>query len=388
MLYISTLFNYTRKYFFFSIILSLFVSCDSSEVDVQESESSDTKSSAIIISTKQFENSKMVLAKVSSHAFHQSIKTYGVFDVPPENKASVSAYFGGYVKELSLLEGQKVEKGELLFTLENPEYIEIQQEFLEVKGQLDYLKSDYERQKNLAEDNITSQKVYLKAEAEYKTSLVRFESMKKKLALMNLNPNTLTAKNIKSEIVLTSPLSGYITSVHATRGMYLNPDNIALTIINPDHMHLELNIFEKDLPKIKVNQKIRFKLQNDSHKEFDAYVYLVGKFIDQEKRSAAIHGHLSDELDAKYFTPGMYIEADIFSEVDTLMAIEQSAIIKVETSNYVLVKMELKGDKILFEKREVLVGQSRDGFTEIRNTDDFSLNDEILIEGAFNMIGE
>jgi len=383
--YISTIVNYGRQFLFFALLLSVFVSCETSEEVIEENASD---SSAIIISLKQFENSKMELGKIANHTFNQSIKSYGIFDVPPENKASVSAYFGGYVKKLRLLEGQEVSKGEILFTLENPEYVEIQQEFLETKGQLAYLKSDYERQKNLVQDNVTSQKIYLKAESDYKIAIVRFESLKKKLDLMNLDPNTLNENNLRSEINLTSPLTGYITSVNATIGMYLNPDDIALTIINPDHIHLELNIFEKDLPMIKVDQKIRFKLQNDSQDEYQAYVYLVSNYIDPEKRSASIHGHLADESHTKLFTPGMYIEAEIFSEVDTLLSIEKSAVIKADESNYVLVMIEKRTEEYLFEKRKIIVGISKDGFTQILNNNDFDKNDEILIKGAFNMIGD
>src|SRR5690606_33026367 len=114
----------------------------------------------------QFQSSNMVLGKMEMGSFHEVVKANGMFDVPPENRAAVSCYFGGTVKDIRLLPGQKVKKGQVLFILENPDYVQMQQDFLEAKGQLAYLKSDYERQKNLAQDNVTSQKNYLKAESE------------------------------------------------------------------------------------------------------------------------------------------------------------------------------------------------------------------------------
>jgi cobalt-zinc-cadmium efflux system membrane fusion protein len=311
-----------------------------------------------------------------------------LIDVPPENKAAISAYFGGYVKKLSLLEGQYVNQGQVLFTLENPEYVEIQQDFLETKGQLAYLRSDYERQKNLVQDSVTSQKIYLKAESDYQVTLVRYESLKKKLNLMNLDPDLLTASNIRSEINLTAPISGTISQIHASRGMYLNPDDIALTIINADHIHLELNIFEKDLPAVKKGQEIRFKLQNDPYKEYEAEVHLVGNYIDPERRSASIHGHLEDEGQAALFTPGMYIEAEILCDVDTLRALPQSAVVSYDNKDYVLIFKGNQDGNFLFEKREVKIGRGNEEYAEILNASDFSANDEFLIEGAFNLIGE
>lgn len=369
--------------------LSTIASCDSSDKEEKEEiDLIEVSDSNIRLTTEQFESANMELGKISKHVFYQSIKSYGVIDVPPENKASVSAYFGGYVKKLVLVEGQSVKEGDILFTLENPAYIEIQQDFLESKGQLTYLQSDYERQKNLVKDNVTSQKKYLKAEADYKVTLVHYESLKKKLSLMNIDPNSLDEYSIQSEIELTSPLSGTITKVNATRGMFLNPDDIALTIINADHIHLELNIFEKDLQKINKGQKILFRLQSDSEKEYEAYVYIVGNYIDAEKRSAPIHGHLVDEDESHLFIPGMYIEAEILSSSDTLMAIDQDAIITVNNKNFILQKIRVEGDESIYTKREVLVGLNKDGFSQILNINEFSEDDEFLVKGGFNLIGE
>src|SRR5690606_36905728 len=146
----------------------------------------------------------------------------GMIDVPPANRASISPYFGGYVKEIDLLTGQRVKKGQVLFTIENPEFVQMQQDFLEAKGELVYLSADYERQKSLSKDNVTSQKNFLKAQSDYTVTKVRFESLRKKLELMNINPNKLTIDNIRTKINVTSPIDGYVTKMDVTRGAYLN----------------------------------------------------------------------------------------------------------------------------------------------------------------------
>ncbi|HMQ63851.1 MAG TPA: efflux RND transporter periplasmic adaptor subunit, partial [Flavilitoribacter sp.] len=212
----------------------------------------------ITLSPAQFESSGMQTGQMADQVFSKAIKANGMIDVPPENQASVSAYFAGYVKDIRLLPGEKVAKGQLLFTLENPDYVGMQQDYLEAKGQLSYLKADYERQKTLAEDNVTSQKNFLKAESEYNVTMARFESLKKKLSLMNIDPGQVSEGNLRSTINIVAPISGYITGVNANKGMFLNPSDVAVTITHVDHVHLELNVFEKDIQLVKEGQLIRF----------------------------------------------------------------------------------------------------------------------------------
>lgn len=380
------MFNYTKINQVISplLIVLLFTlsSCSSDSTSETTIEIPDAESKLITISHEQFEFSEMLLGGLTKKDFYQSIKVNGMFDVSPENKASVSAYFGGYVKQISLLPGQKVNKGQMLFSLENPEYIGVQQKYLEAKGQLDYLKSDYERQQKLADENITSQKTFLKAKSDYKVTLATFESLKKKLTLMNINPEKVTEKNIISTISVRSPISGYITSVKAEKGMFLEAADIAITVTNTDLLQMELNVFEKDLPMIKEGQAIRFHIQNDSKKEYLGSVFLVSKFIDHDSRKAVILGQLNENIDL--FAPGMYIEGEVLITVNESFALPLEAVVNVEDDYFVLVK---KGaDELNFEKKKVEIGKADKGYTEILNHSDFDVNAKFLVKGAFNLI--
>ena len=381
--------EYNKRFITVLILLvGTFISCSSPDKNKEKSLIVESESHGVTITIEQFESSNMLLGQLSTQPFSQSIKTFGMFEAPPESKASVSAYFEGYVKELKLLIGQKVNKGQVLFTLENPAYIQVQQNFLEAKGQLKYLKSDYERQKNLAEDKVTSQKNYLKAEADYEVTLAQYEGLKKRLTLMNLNPDEITGKNISTEIQVVSPLSGYVTAVNASKGVFLNPDDIAVSLIDTDHLHIELNIFEKDLPKVKIGQAIIFKRQDNSSLTYEAEVYLVSKFIDSYSRTAAIHGHLTHEKDAEIFAPGMYIEAEILTATKNLPALPEEAVISLNENYYVLLKTEHDANVIMFERRFVKIGETKNGFVEILNAHDFNEKSEFLVKGAFNLISE
>lgn len=336
----------------------------------------------------QFTSSDMKLGKIEMTSFHEIVKANGIFDVPPENRATVSTYFGGTVKKIQLLPGEQIEKGQLLFTLENPDFVEIQQDYLQAKGQLKFLKSDYERQQNLVKDNVTSQKKYLQAESDYTVTRVKLESLSKKLEMMGINPRSLSVDNIRTTISITSPINGFVTEVNIARGAFLSPSQTAIAIVNTDHLHLELSIFEKDLPKVRVGQPINFKLQEGNTKTYKASVYLVNKTVDADSRTIGIHGHLSDEKMLSRFTPGMYVEADILTTSESRASLPEDALVEIDGQYYVLALSSSSTQGFSFIKKEVKKGTSNNGYVEILNPQDFKNNAQILIKGSFNLITE
>ena len=383
-----TRYTYYLSILYVSLLLG-FTSCTTKN-DSPETESTivETSTELLQLSSKQFSSSEMQLGTFEEKPFHEIVKATGMFDVPPKNRATISTYFGGTVKDIKLLPGEKVKKGQRLFTLENPDYVQLQQDFLEVQGQLVSLKLDFERQKNLAQDNVTSQKNYLQAESKYTVMQVKFESLRKKLGLMGIHTNNLTIGNIHTTINITSPIDGYVTAVNISRGSFLSPAQTAITIVNTEHLHLELNIFERDLPKVVVGQPIVFKLQNNSQKEYQASVYLVNKTVDVQNRTIGIHGHLADEKMSSIFNPGMYVEADILTTSQSKQALPQSAVVEIDGKYYVLVLKTSSPDGYTFKKHEVITGVTNNGFVEILNAQDFENKAQILINGSFNLITE
>jgi len=343
-------------------------------------------SNQVIITKEQFAATSMQVGGLTRQPFSEIVHATGMLDVPPGYKSSVSAYFGGYIKKINLLPGQTIRKGQLLFTLENPEYVQMQQDFLKAKNQLSYLKSDYERQKDLVKDNVTSEKTYLKSQSEYFSTQAEYEALKRKLALININPDKITPSNISASVSVFSPISGFITAVHGMQGMYLNPEEEVVTITNTDHLHIELSVFEKDLPKVKVEQPVTFYLQDYPQKVYDASTSLVNQAIDPEKRTTLVHCHLENEDEAHGLVPGMFVEADIYTKTDSVWSLPAYSVVSVEDKHYVLLKTAENDDKLTFLKKEVKIGTSNDHYVSILNANDFPPNSEFLLKGAFNLI--
>ena len=377
--------GFSQKVIFIFGFLSLLLACtgEREENQIQTTDSDEQ----VNISESQFLFSEMELGRLTDHSFTSSIKVNGYIEVPMEGRAAVSSYYGGYVKYNKLLTGQQVKKGELLFVLENPEYIQMQQDFLELKSQLAYLKSDFERQQALSRDNIASQKNFLRSESDYLSNLARLEGLKKKLSLIHIDSESITPENIKSNIPVYAPISGFIQEIKAENGSFLSASEIAVSIINTDHIHLDLNIFEKDLGFLKEGQSILFRLPDERHVSYEAEVFLVGQSIHPETRMGNAHAHLKDSSQNVRFAPGMYLEADIFiSESPMVKALPLEAVVDVSGQHFALIKKRVADGEMLFEKREVKTGMESAGMVEVLNFEDFLPSDEFLVRGAYSLI--
>ena len=370
--------TYIIKNIFLFLVIGVLTSCNSSKSTEKEAiEKNDT---IIEITVSQFESAEMELGKISLQTFTEGVKTNGYIDVPPANRAKVSAIMGGFIKNSPLLIGDNVKKGQLLLTIENPDFIEIQQNYLEVFEQLIYLKSESNRQKILFEENITSQKNYLRAKSSYKSSLALYNGLEQKLQLMNINPSDVKGGNITSTIHIYAPISGSITEIFTNVGEFKKSSEVLLEIINNSHKHLELVVFEKDILKIKEDQHISFKIPESSSTIYSAKVHLVGKAIDKN-RTVKVHGHIEEEKES--FLVGMFVEAEVVTKTVKKLALPVYAVLEEDDTNYVLVLKNKNDDSYLFEKVKITTGTKNENWIEIVEESLTITNKQLLLKGAF-----
>jgi cobalt-zinc-cadmium efflux system membrane fusion protein len=370
----------------FMLLISSCQNNASKEVTVNLEETSPANE-AIEVSTQQFAQAKMELGAFLMQPFATSIRSTGKIEIPATNQISISAYAGGYVSKFDVIPGQSIRKGQRLFSLENPAFVEMQQSYLETKAQIGYLKSDYERQKTLTEENVAAEKNLGQAESLYQTSIAKLEGLKKRLQLININPEQVTPENLRSSITVYAPNSGFVTEVHARQGMFLNPTDVAIELINTDHLHLELFVFEKDILKIKKGQKVQFRLPEASTANYEAEIYLIGKLLDEESRVVQVHAHLHEEAEKSIQIAGMYVEADIILEEQASKSLPEEAIVYEDEQAYVLVQKSQTDQTLYFELRSVQLGLQQKGMVQVLNAKDFTAADQILVKGAFNLVG-
>ncbi|SFS33096.1 efflux RND transporter periplasmic adaptor subunit [Lutibacter maritimus] len=377
------------KNFIYTIVaISIFIfsACNNSKESETEVTETTKNPNLIAVSDAQFKSAGMELKTMEHQTFAETIKTNGFIDVPPTDRAMVSAIMGGYVKISHLLIGTKVKRGQLLLTIENPDFIEIQQNYLELNETLTYLKNEFERQKTLFNEKITSEKNYLKAESDYKSSLAQFNGLGQKLRLMNININNVKAGKFTSTIPVYAPINGSVTQVYASVGKFMNESDVLVEIIDDLHKHIELVIFEKDVMNVKEGQKIRFKLPENSTNWYDAEVHLIGKAIDEKNRTVKVHGHLENEK--QDFLVGMFVEAEIVTNELQRMALPISAIIEEDNSYAILLLTEQKDGNYQFEKRTVEIGLKNENFVEVLDSENSLKDKQILVKGVFTPLEE
>ena len=337
------------------------------------------------ITKEQFNNAKMEIGKLTKQPFPETITTSGMIDVPPENKAVVSATMGGYIKSTPLLVGDQVTKGQSLVTIENPEFITLQQEYLEIKEQLTYLKSEYDRHKILFAENITSQKNYLKTESEYKTAKAKYNGFRKQLSMLNISPSNVDKGIITTVASVYAPISGSVTKMNVTKGTYVSAAAAILEIINNEHLHVELTVYEKDILKIKKGQEILFKIPEASKEVFKAKVHLIGKSINAN-RTITVHGHMEDESENNFLT-GMFVDANIITSTTKEMGLPEDSIIE-QDGKYFVLRLMPQTDSYHFKMIEVNKGDTSNGYTAIKPNKNLTEDSQFLTKGAFNLISE
>lgn len=367
------------KYLYNMLLLLLVLSCGNKEKAEPMTLDSQSHQEEISITASQFSSENMALIQLSEHNFNTTVFVTGFVDVPPSSKASVTTFMAGYVKNTPLLIGDEVKKGQLLVTLENPEFVELQQNFLEIYKRLTYLKSEFERQETLYKEKISSQKNFLKAESDYKSNLAHYNGLKQKLNMLNISPKNVEAGKISTTINLYAPIAGSITRVNVSNGSYVSASTEILEIVNTDHIHLELSVFEKDVLKIKKEQHINFKVPEASNEVFNADVHLVGTSINSSDRTVKVHGHIRNDVKTDFVT-GMFIEAEIIAGLQKSIALPKEAIIEIDNTFYVFV-LKNQDEDFIFEQREVSIGQHSETYLEVLNPNDFK-DVRILNKGA------
>ena len=363
-------------FFCFSLII---LSCSTSSEKKETASVIEKQSTEVVLSDEQFKSIKIQLGSVESRSLSGSIKANGMLDVPPQNLVSISAPLGGFVKSTELLQGMHVKKGQVVAVLEHPDYIQMQQDYLDNKNQLEFLEQEYNRQLDLSKENVNALKALQHSKSSYLSTKAKVEGLKAKLKLVNINPATIESGEIKNSVDIISPIAGFVSQVNVNIGMHVSPTDVMFRIVDTEHVHAEAQVFEKDIPKLKVGQLAHILLSNET-KERLAKVFLIGKEITAE-RTVRVHCHLEGE-DANLI-PGTYFSAIIETGLNSVSALPMDAIVNFEAKHFVFVEKD--GTSHRYELLEIKTGTSDGGYMEI----DSQLNDfknKIVVSGSFELL--
>ena len=378
------------KYNIISIILiSLlsiaFVSCG-------KATKTDAKVEVLPENIVELRDDQIKLANIETGIFEMrsmsgTLKVNGTVSVAPQNLATVCMPMGGFIKSTTLMPGNAVNKGQTLAVIENSEFIDMQQNYLETKNKLEYAEAEYIRHKELYKDDVYSQKNLQQVTTEYKNLKSMVSAYKQKLNLIGIDPLKLNEDNISRSVAVVSPISGFVKAVNVSIGKSVSASDVLFEIVNSDKLFLELTLFEKDADKVSKGQKIRFYINNETE-QHEAVIYQTGKSISSDN-TYKVYANVSTPCNN--ILPGMYVNAVIEASSIQVTALPSDAIVSFDDKNYIFIfdKSKVENGNSMTEYRmvEVQKGVSDGGFTEVKLPNDIDVKTtKVVIKGAYNLL--
>ncbi|MCD0471924.1 efflux RND transporter periplasmic adaptor subunit [Flavobacterium sp. JAS] len=371
----------------------VFTSCN--EKKTEEAPEEEKAQTEVELTESQYKTVGIETGVVENRNLNKVIKANGYTTVPPQNSAEVSTLIGGTVKDIFVLEGTFVNKGKVLATIQNLEVIEMQEEYHSATANIEYLQLEYNRQKTLSDENVNPRKVFQEVKAKLAAERARAQAAKNKLEALHVS-----TKGSTSLVPIVAPISGYVGNIKIAKGAYAQTGVVLFEVVDNSQMHLDLNVYEKDLGSISVGQVIDFVLTNQSNKSIKGKIFGINKSFSNESKTVAVHAKIESE-DAKGLIPGMYVSANINITNTTVPALPKDAVVKNADKYFVFVEEdehaekheEKEGEKgtphekeIHFKAIEVIPGTTDLGFTEVKFVDKIDADAKIVTKGAFYLL--
>jgi cobalt-zinc-cadmium efflux system membrane fusion protein len=367
------------------------IGCNNKLAVTSEEEHEDHNEEHIELTSEQMMQTQIEIGKAQKRKIGNELSVNGMIDVPPQSNLSITVPYGGFLKFTNMLPGTRLKKGQLVARVENPEFIEFQRDYLEAIAKNEYLKADYERQEILNKENVSSTKVFQKAKSDYLINKANIKALESKLKMVGITPSNVIDKKVSSTVNVYSPINGVVREVYINTGKYFGSKDVLMDITNAEDLHVELKVYEDDIPLIKNEQRIRFRLANEPDKWRQAEVFLIGNNVSDD-RSITIHGHLKEKN--QELLPGMFVNAKIEIDAQEVYTVPEEAIVRFDGNYYVFEAKEKrsKTEKMItdFEMIPITKGTEEEGFVAIslKNKNKNISTIQLVIKDAFTILAK
>jgi cobalt-zinc-cadmium efflux system membrane fusion protein len=356
---------------------------DTAGIQTENSETEHQEEEHISLTQSQVEDAGLTYGTFSQEEIKIPIEANGSIELPPNNMASISSLLDGFVVKINFLEGNVVKKGQVLVEMKDPAYVRLQQEYLGVYGRLTYLEQELERQQILNDADVGARKNLQQAQSEYSAKKAELAALKEQLNYAGISATEVENGKIQNRVYLRAPFGGTVTSVSAHSGEKVMSGQEIMQVINREHMHLELQLFQKDIPKVKKGQKVVFTIPAfEDSPIFEGEVSLVGRNLDLDSKTIRVHAHFKEN---ELLIPGLYTEAKIMQDSKKVRTLPTSAIVTDKGTSYFFIKTESNGSEINFEKVAFEPGIKSTDYIQVKSHDKIQDTTAIVVKGAFTL---
>ena len=345
----------------------------------------------------QYQTVGVTLGSLEQRQMSQLIRVNGSLTVPPGQQVSVATPYGGILKSANLLMGSPVRRGQTLAVLENPEFIRIQQEYLETQSQLTFQQQEYERQRELSRENVGALKNLQQATAQLGTLRARIGGLRQQLALLGLNPARLTPETITRTIPVRAPIGGTLTQVNVNRGSYVAANDVLFEIMNTAGLLAELTVFEGDLSRLQAGQRVRLSVVGVSGERMGR-IKLINREVGPD-RTVKVYASLDNPASGEStvpadrpgaLRPGTFVKAVVETGAATEPALPEAALVQAGNSSqiYVFAGKEQHQGQTHYQFRPVPVraGASQNGYRAVTLPTGVATNAQIVLTGAYDIL--
>lgn len=357
---------------------ALLLSCTQTP-EQQPADAADVRGDTVRLTRDQRSHADLVFASAVRAERTTALRVTGMVHVPPQYAYSITSPYGGTVSNLAILPGSSVRKGQTLLSLENPEFIRLQNEYLSTGAQLEAAELEFTRQSRLASDSINARKRLEAATSQVQTLRAAHKALAEQLALVHINARTLTVGAMSRSVKVPAPISGYVTTVRVNNGAFVSPNTAMLELVDPSHMHIELSVYERDIQKLRVDQSVLVSLTDAPQVQREAYIHLIGRDV-RADRTVAVHAHLRKPDPT--IVPGTTLTAVVQSEPRMSWVVPEHAVVNYDGKAWVFT-----GTPQACIRREVQIGTTEQGTVEIISNPAWIATEKILVQGASTVLG-
>lgn len=367
----------------------------------------ETHAETIEVSEEQMKAVGIELGTVEMKNLNSVVKASGQLEVPPQNKADVNSLVSGIIKKIVVLEGNYVRQGQTVAILENTDIVKLQQDYLMLKKEFVYSEQEYQRQKELNTESAGTGKVFQQAASKYETDKARLHGMETQLQQLNISPTSVANGNFVNQIPIFAPISGVIGHIPIKTGSYIDMQTSLMDIVDNSQVYCDLQVYEKDLFKVKNGQTVEFILTNQNNKQITGTIYGINQSFENENKSVIVHAKINNTGSIKLL-PGMYVSALINVGNQTVQAVPVDAVVSAEGKTFIFIvsgeeekavekdakektekDTDAKAEKnIQFKKVEVTTGVTELGYIEITPLEEIPKDAKIVTKGAFYVLSK
>lgn len=361
-----------------------FLSQSKAETPESENHEEEIDFQDIPLSEKQVKTIDLKMGEAQEREMDAMLHANGSLVLRAQDLGNVSSLMGGIVKNIFVKEGQMVTRGQVVATIENTDVVTLQREYYTAYKESEMARLELERQKTLSSAGAGVKKTLQLSEKNYKVAQANLLGTGRQLQQMGISTKEVAKGKFTTVFPLRAPISGIVSDMQASLGSFADMQTPLMKIRNNNAVECDLNVFEKDIAKVKVGDQVLVSLTNQPGINVSGRVYGMNQYLNKGTKSVAVHVKLEAKRDAKLFE-GMYVSGQIATGRQLCMTLPDKAIVSADGKQYVfaLNQQHSKGGNYSFSRHEVTTGVSNNGYTEVALCKHLKKGQKIVTDNAF-----